>query len=88
MLLSLHGATVSEEDDDLAGALLAATRAVVGPDVPIVATLDLHGNPTRRMLANADALVAYKTYPHHDFVERGRQAAEILLRTCAARRVR
>lgn len=79
VLLSLHGSTVSQRDDDLCGALLAGVRDQVGPGVPIVATLDMHGNPTTLMAASADALVAYKTYPHHDFVERGRQAAEIVL---------
>ncbi len=79
VLLSLHGSAMSEEDDDLSGMILQATRECVGPDVPIVATLDMHGNPTRRMASHADALVAYKTYPHRDFVERGRQAADILI---------
>jgi microcystin degradation protein MlrC len=79
VLVSLHGATLAVGEDDCCGALLAGLRAVVGPSVPIVATLDMHGNPTRRMAAAADGLVAYKTYPHHDFVERGRQAASIAL---------
>jgi microcystin degradation protein MlrC len=79
VLLSLHGATLAVEEDDCCGALLAAVREAAGADMPVVATLDLHGNPTARMASAADALVAYKTYPHHDFVERGRQAAGIAL---------
>jgi microcystin degradation protein MlrC len=79
VLLSLHGATLAVDEDDCCGALLAAVRTVVGPTVPIAATLDMHGNPTHRMADAASALVAYKTYPHHDFVERGRQAAAIAL---------
>jgi microcystin degradation protein MlrC len=79
VLVSLHGATVAENDDDCCGTLTAALRAVVGPETPIAVTLDLHGNPTDLLVRSADALIAYKTYPHHDFVERGRQAAEIVL---------
>ncbi|HEY8292212.1 MAG TPA: M81 family metallopeptidase, partial [Thermomicrobiales bacterium] len=54
--LSLHGAGVAEGIDDLEGAVLAAVRACVGPDVPIAASLDLHGNITPLMLAKADGL--------------------------------
>jgi microcystin degradation protein MlrC len=79
VVLSLHGATLAEDEDDCCGTLLNHIRAVVGPSVPIVATLDLHGNPTAQMTQAANALVAYKTNPHHDFVERGQQAATIAL---------
>lgn len=85
VLLALHGATVAEQEDDCCGALVAAIREVVGPEVPIVATLDMHANPTRQLLTLTTALVAYKTLPHSDFVERGEQAARILLATLAGR---
>ena len=75
----MHGSSLAVGEDDTCGAMLSAIRAVVGPDVPIAATLDMHGNPTELMAASANALVAYKTYPHHDFVERGRQAARIVI---------
>ncbi len=71
VLLSLHGATLAEGEDDCCGDLLAATRQLVGPDVPVIATLDMHANPTRRMVSSATALIAYKTYPHLDFRDRG-----------------
>jgi microcystin degradation protein MlrC len=73
--LSLHGAMVSETEDDAEGALLELLRGVVGPDVPIVTTLDLHANATVRMAHNANALVSYRTYPHIDGYERAVQAA-------------
>ncbi len=76
--LSLHGAMVSETEDDAEGALLEALRGVVGPDVPIVATLDLHANATERMARNANALVSYRTYPHVDGYERAMQAAQLV----------
>ena len=76
--LSLHGAMVTETEDDAEGALLEALRKIVGPDVPIAATLDLHANATIRMATNANALVSYRTYPHIDGYERSVQAAALV----------
>ena len=76
--LSLHGAMVSETEDDAEGALLELLRGVVGPDVPIATTLDLHANATGRMAGNANALVSYRTYPHIDGYERATQAAALV----------
>lgn len=76
--LSLHGAMVTATEDDAEGALLEALRGVVGPDVPIVATLDLHANATVKMARNANALVSYRTYPHIDGYERALQAAALI----------
>ncbi|MGE0575631.1 MAG: M81 family metallopeptidase [Reyranella sp.] len=76
--LSLHGAMVSETEDDAEGALLELLRGVVGPDVPIATTLDLHANATERMARNANALVSYRTYPHIDGYERATQAAALV----------
>jgi microcystin degradation protein MlrC len=76
--LSLHGAMVTETEDDAEGALLEALRAIVGPDVPIAATLDLHANATTRMASNANALVSFRTYPHVDGYERSIQAAALV----------
>ena len=76
--LDLHGAMVCEHIDDGEGALIERVRKLVGPDVPIAVSLDLHGNVTPRMVENADVLVAYRTYPHVDMAETGRRAAEQL----------
>jgi microcystin degradation protein MlrC len=78
--LDLHGAAVAEHADDCEGELLGRLRARVGPQVPIVASLDLHANVTQRMLAEADALVAYRTYPHVDMAATGVLAGELLAR--------
>ncbi len=80
VLLSLHGAMVLDDDHDGEGRLLEAVRERVGPSVPIVATLDLHGNITERMVRNADGLVGYDTYPHVDMFETGQKGARLLLR--------
>jgi microcystin degradation protein MlrC len=76
--LSLHGAMVTETEDDAEGALLEMLRGVVEPDVPIATTLDLHANATVRMAKNANALVSYRTYPHIDGYERAVQAAALV----------
>jgi microcystin degradation protein MlrC len=76
--LDLHGAMVTEALEDGEGELLRRVRGIVGPSVPVVASLDLHCNLTPEMVAHADALVAYRTYPHVDMAETGARAARLL----------
>jgi microcystin degradation protein MlrC len=76
--LDLHGAAVAQNAEDAEGELLSRLRSLVGEDVPIVASLDLHANVTERMLQCADALVSYRTYPHVDMADTGRLAAQLL----------
>ena len=78
--LDLHGAGVAEHVDDTEGELITRIRQVVGKDIPIVASLDLHANVTHRMLGQADALVSYRTYPHIDMAATGELAAQLLAR--------
>jgi microcystin degradation protein MlrC len=85
VLLDLHGAMVPEGVDDGEGDIIAAVRRAVGPDVPIAVTLDFHGNLGRDMIAGADLLHGYKTYPHVDMAERGVEAAERLAQVIAGR---
>jgi microcystin degradation protein MlrC len=80
VLLHLHGAMVSESHEDAEGEFLARLRHRLGPQVPIVVTLDLHANVTQKMADNASALIAYRTYPHIDQHERAWQGAELLER--------
>src|SRR6266480_5925205 len=82
--LDLHGAMVTEHLDDGEGEILARVRRVIGNDLPLVASLDLHANVTPEMIEHADALIAYRTYPHIDMAETGRAAARhlaLLLKT-------
>jgi len=78
--LDLHGAMVTEHLDDGEGELLARVRRVVGSAVPLMASPDLHANVTQQMLAAADALVAYRTYPHVDMADTGARTAFLLAR--------
>jgi microcystin degradation protein MlrC len=80
VLLHLHGAMVTDQVDDGEGHVLEAVRRLVGPDVPIVTTLDLHANLTPRIIQNCNAMTGYDTYPHVDVYERAFEAAEILVR--------
>jgi microcystin degradation protein MlrC len=73
--LCLHGAALTTARDDPDGDLCAMVRAVVGPSVPVVATLDLHANLSEAMVAGPDVLVGYRTNPHMDMRERGEEAA-------------
>ncbi len=76
--LDLHGAMVSEHLDDGEGEILARVRKLIGRDLPLVVSLDLHANVTPEMVEQADALIAYRTYPHVDMADTGRTAARHL----------
>jgi len=85
ILLALHGAMVTELDDDAEGALLEAVRAAVGPDVPIGMTLDLHANVSDRMADLANIVCPYRTYPHVDMAETGERCARLIGEAMAGR---
>lgn len=80
VLLALHGAMVTEDQDDAEGDLLGHLRERLGPKIPIAITLDLHGNVTEAMARLANIVVAYRTYPHVDQYEVGMEAAGLLQR--------
>ncbi len=80
VLLDLHGAMVTEQHEDAEGAIIAAVRDTVGPDVPIIVTLDYHANISARMAELANVIIGFDTYPHVDMRERGREAIELLIR--------
>ncbi|TVR69072.1 MAG: M81 family peptidase [Sphaerobacteraceae bacterium] len=81
VLLGIHGAMALEHDHDGEGPLLKAIRDVVGPDLPIIAPLDLHTNLSEQMMELATAFVGYKEYPHIDTPETGARAMEMLVET-------
>ncbi len=79
--VALHGAGSAEGIDDIEGTTLRAIRDLVGPDLPIIATLDLHCHSTDLMLESATALLTVHEYPHVDSYERGYEAVELAVRT-------
>src|SRR3546814_12285945 len=68
--------------DDCEGDLLAHVRRMVGPAVPVGIEFDPHAHLSDAMLGNADVLIAYKEYPHTDFLARGEELIDLLER-CA-----
>ena len=85
VLLNQMGAAVSEEYPDMDGEMARRVRSVVGPDVPVVMTLDLHANVSQQMADLTDALVVYKTNPHTDAVPRALDACDLLVRMAVER---
>ena len=82
--LSLHGAMrgTAEVPEPEEG-FLAAVREVVGPELPVAVSMDLHGLLTPGKVDPTTVLVAYRTNPHRDLCRAGRHAGELLLRTIA-----
>ena len=81
VLLAQHGAAVSDEYPDMDGEISRRVRKVVGLETPVVMTLDLHSNITQDQVDNTDAIVAFRTNPHLDPVERAVEASDILVKT-------
>ena len=78
LILNLHGALVSESDDHADAQISEFAREILGADIPIVITHDLHGNPSRRIIAASSALIGFRTYPHIDQGDTGRRAADLM----------
>ena len=70
VVLGLHGAMVAAGYDDPEGDFLTRVREIVGPAVPICAELDPHSHLTQKRVGAADWFVAFKEFPHTDFVAR------------------
>lgn len=83
MILNLHGAMVAEGISDIEAEVVSIARGVIG-DAPIVAVLDLHANPSARLLENLNGVTAYRTFPHVDMYERGFEAGRMLRRMAQA----
>ncbi|MBM4074026.1 MAG: M81 family metallopeptidase, partial [Planctomycetes bacterium] len=86
VLLDLHGSMCVGDLDrpdgipDAEGHLLSELRKVVGPDVPILAELDIHSNVTELMIEQADVLIGRRSYPEVDMAERARDCVDVLWR--------
>ena len=80
VILSHHGSMAAVEEDDPEGDVATAVRDIVGPAVPVVLTLDLHGNVTRRMVKAANAILGYEHYPHDDVYTTGVRGTQLLLK--------
>jgi microcystin degradation protein MlrC len=81
LFLYLHGAMVSERYPDGDGEMCARVRRLLGPDVPIMTTPDIHANMSQQMVEHTTATVIYRTNPHLDTRERGLETAQLMART-------
>lgn len=79
LYLDLHGAMVCEHHEDGEGEILSRIRQLVGPDLPIFVSLDLHANVTAKMVKHATVLDIFRTYPHIDMGETGYRTAKYLV---------
>lgn len=86
VLLALHGAMSVEDEPDAEGEILENVRAVVGMEIPIGVSLDLHAHVTPRMVEYATFIVGYQNYPHTDIYETGIRTARLMLDTLEGRR--
>ena len=82
-LLDLHGAMVTHSVHDAEGELLARLRAR-RPELSVAVALDLHANLTPRLVASADVICGYLSYPHVDMADTGLRAGSLLLESLAA----
>ena len=80
VLFVLHGATVSDTSEDVCGDIIAYTRGLVGEDVPMSASFDMHANITDKTLENVNYVSGFQTYPHLDMYEVGCRAATVLVK--------
>jgi len=76
----LHGATCTETDNDACGTILRLLRSLLGEEIPITVSLDLHANLTETILQYADVVCGHQTYPHVDIYETGYRAARMCMR--------
>lgn len=83
IILVLHGAMVTQTCQDADGELLALVRSLAGTDTLLAATLDMHANVSDLMAQSADILMAYRTYPHVDQLDRGRHMVGLIETTLA-----
>lgn len=81
VLLALHGAMATTTLADAEGELLRQLRRLIGNDVPVAITLDLHANVTDAMVEHSDVITAYRTYPHVDQIQTAQRAADLLQQT-------
>ncbi|KJZ79689.1 hypothetical protein HIM_01158 [Hirsutella minnesotensis 3608] len=85
----IHGALVAESYRDAEAHLLQRIRAVVGPNVMISTSMDLHGNVSSDLAWQSDLITCYREAPHideQDTKERACRNLVNLLKRSPARR--
>jgi len=81
LYLAMHGAMNVEGMDDAEGDWIANARSIIGPDIPLAVSYDLHGNVTQKIVDQIDIFAAYRTAPHIDVRETMVRTWSMLIRT-------
>jgi microcystin degradation protein MlrC len=81
VVLTLHGAMVAESIPDGEVEIVRRVRRIVGTEMPIAVTLDLHANTSPDLVELATIIVGYDTYPHVDINARAQEAVSLLAQT-------
>lgn len=81
VLLSLHGAMATESRQDPETDAVREVREIVGYDMPLIVTFDLHANKDQTILKEATAVFGYQSSPHVDMKNTGMRAANTMMRT-------
>lgn len=79
LFFDIHGAMSVVGLDDPEGDLIRRIRQVVGPDVLISTSMDLHGNVSKRLAQHTDLITCYRMAPHEDAIESKKRAVENLV---------
>jgi microcystin degradation protein MlrC len=78
ILLALHGAMVLEGSGAAEPEIIGRLKRLA-PDIPIVASFDMHANLGPAVISQLDGVAGYRSYPHVDCAETGRRAARQLV---------
>jgi microcystin degradation protein MlrC len=81
VVLTLHGAMVAEDFLEAEVEVVRRVREVIGPEMPLAVTLDLHANIGPKLVEQTTLIVGYDTYPHIDLNERAAEATRLLVST-------
>ena len=79
--LALHGALAVRDIPRPEAEIARRIRQIVGPDIPIAGSFDLHGNEDEQFLQWANAAFVTKRYPHYDASLQGERSARFLYRS-------
>lgn len=75
----IHGAMCVERLDDAEAELLRRIRELVGPEVIVSASMDLHGNVSKKLVHQTDLITCYRMAPHEDELETKERACQNLV---------
>ena len=81
--LPLHGAMATDRCNDVEADLARAVRTLVGSDMPLIVSQDLHGAPSAALIEACNVLIGFKTCPHVDYEETGAKAIALALAALA-----